>query len=416
MDATPPLGTKMAGARPSLLQRAQLRPPFTPAGGYAYIAEIPAELLPSIAAGNLAVVAEDGKALGPAGTLHQHIRDRGGGAFSVWGTHVYLSAADNSDCNKNGRSYSLDVVDLGDSSLRDELAHDDALLLDLLHRNLNHNNSVSGNFLRYFQVLGRDLRRHGIPPPRSALELGTGRRPYTALRFLAAGVERFVANDVQRIDRAMPTRIAVRLLELLGLIDDPSAGRLRALLDTASDVTDLNVRGLEFADERPFETLDVPGDLDLVFSTSVLEHVAEPRKVVARMFELLRPGGHAWHNIDLRDHSDFGKPLDFLRMAPEQYAAIATENRLRASDWDRLFAEQGFQCIDKNFSTIRAGTRSANNDEFVHLAQPPTEPWVDETMRATFAPPFATLDLVDLSILRVTMLCRKPCAGPITSS
>ncbi|HEX5053022.1 MAG TPA: methyltransferase domain-containing protein [Planctomycetota bacterium] len=390
-----------------MLQRVVLRPPFTPAGGHAYNTPIPAEMLPKLAAGGMAVVAEDGKALGPAGALHQHIREHGGGAFSIWGAHVYLSASDNSDCNTNGRAYSLEVIDLGDPSLRDELARNDALLLDLVDRNRNHNNSVTGNFLGYFRVLSGHLRHHGIPMPRRALEIGAGRRPYTALRFLAEGVELFAANDVQRIERTLPGPFVAQLIGLLDLVDGSSADRLRSLLESAPG-GDLQVRGLEILDERPFETLQGPRDLDLVFSTSVLEHVDKPREVVARMFDLLRPGGHAWHSIDLRDHSDFARPLEFLRMTADQYAAIGTENRLRASDWEALFAEAGFECLDRKFSTIAVGTREAGNRVLVHSSRPPDRPWVDAAMRATFQPPFATRDLVDLSILGTTFLCRKP--------
>jgi len=178
-----------------MLRSVQLPKPFSPAGGNAFIAKIPDHLLSAIEAGNIEVVAEDGNVLGPAGTLHQRIRDHGSGAFSVWGTHVYLSASDNSNCNSNGRTYSLVVVDLSEPSLTDELARNDGLLLELLHRNADHNNSLVANFFRYYKVVSGWLRRHGIPMPRRALELGTGRRPYTALRFLAEGVDCFVANE-----------------------------------------------------------------------------------------------------------------------------------------------------------------------------------------------------------------------------
>lgn len=395
-----------------MLQSVQLQRPFSPAGGHAFTAEIPPEVQRAIDAGSVAVLAEDDRVLGPAGSLHQHIRDGGGGAFSVWGTHVYLSSSDRSDCNTNRRTYSLVVIDTGSPTLREALARRDDLLLDLLHRNREHNNSLVANFLGYFQVMNGHLRRNGVALPRRALELGTGRVPYTAVRFLAAGVEHYVANDVQGVDRTLP---ALRVQQLAGFLDliDPAGGeRLRSLAEPVPGADgaagQVRIRGLEVQDQRPFETLAGPNELDLVFSTSVLEHVHDPRAVVARMYELLRAGGHAWHCIDLRDHRDFARPLDFLTMTREQYAAIDTENRLRASDWRALFVAQGFEVIDTQYSSLRPGCERPSNASLVHSAAPPSEPWVDAALRSTFRPPFASLDLVDLSILGITLLCRKP--------
>jgi len=394
-----------------MLQSVQLQRPYSPAGGHAFTVEIPTAVQRAIAAGSVAMLAEDDRVLGPAGALHQHIRDDGGGAFSIWGSHVYLSSSDRSDCNQNRRNYSLVVIDTGSPTLREAMANRDDLLLDLLHRNREHNNSLVANFLGYFQVMSSHLRRNGVPLPRRVLELGTGRVPYTGVRFLAAGVEQYVANDVQRVERTLP---ALRVQQLAGFLDliDPAGGeRLRSLTERMPGPdgagAQVRIRGLDVQDERPFESLEGPHDLDLVFSTSVLEHVAEPRAVVARMHDLLRSGGHAWHCIDLRDHRDFGKPLDFLRLTAHEYATIDTENRLRASEWQALFAAQGFAIVDAQYSTLPRGCVRPSNADLIHSLAPPHEPWVDTALRATFQPPFATMDLVDLSILGITLLCKK---------
>ena len=48
---------------------------------------------------------EDGRILGLAHSLHDHIAKYGGGRFSHWGEYIYFSASDSSDPNTNGRSY-----------------------------------------------------------------------------------------------------------------------------------------------------------------------------------------------------------------------------------------------------------------------------------------------------------------------
>lgn len=57
---------------------------------------------------------EDGKPLGPEGSLHDDIRERGRGAWSHWNfglrTQVMFSTSDNTDPNENGRKYELRVT------------------------------------------------------------------------------------------------------------------------------------------------------------------------------------------------------------------------------------------------------------------------------------------------------------------
>ena len=51
---------------------------------------------------------EDGKPLGPPRSIHQDIREKGGGRYSHWTQQgLYLSASDNSDPRTNGRRYEV---------------------------------------------------------------------------------------------------------------------------------------------------------------------------------------------------------------------------------------------------------------------------------------------------------------------
>ena len=53
---------------------------------------------------------EDGKELGPAHVPHVDIRTTGRGRFSHYGTSLYLSASDNSDPRRNGRTYTWEMA------------------------------------------------------------------------------------------------------------------------------------------------------------------------------------------------------------------------------------------------------------------------------------------------------------------
>jgi hypothetical protein len=81
--------------------------PFSREGEFCFLAPIPARLLAVLKREMKLTIQENGKDLGPADSPHQQIRDRGGGAYSVWDREIYFSSSDRSDCNSNGRRYSI---------------------------------------------------------------------------------------------------------------------------------------------------------------------------------------------------------------------------------------------------------------------------------------------------------------------
>jgi Methyltransferase domain len=97
----------------------------------------------------------------------------------------------------------------------------------------------------------------------------------------------------------------------------------------------------------PFDLLkDAPPapSYDLIASRSTMEHVSEDlaAAMVARMAQLVAPGGAMHHHIHLDDHRDIsGNPYAFLS-ADDDYSPAQHDtrgNRLRASDWRRIFAQ-----------------------------------------------------------------------------
>ena len=93
---------------------------------------------------------------------------------------------------------------------------------------------------------------------------------------------------------------------------------------------------------------------DCIWSHTAFEHLRHPRVTVVECFRLLRPGGQMVAHVDLGDHSYYGRehhsPLklfDCLRY-PEwlwtlmKWNRSSYVNRLRKSEWKRLFEEAGF--------------------------------------------------------------------------
>jgi hypothetical protein len=90
--------------------------------------------------------------------------------------------------------------------------------------------------------------------------------------------------------------------------------------------------------------------IDLVFSTSVLEHVrrAEFDETMRELFRIMRPGAVSAHGIDFMDH--LGGGLNNLRFADAQWERPGFAdsgfytNRLRPSEMLGAMTRAGFQC------------------------------------------------------------------------
>lgn len=54
-----------------------------------------------------AILCEDKTILGSAHSVHDDIRHKGNGLYSLWSGTLYFSTSDNSDPNENGRQYYL---------------------------------------------------------------------------------------------------------------------------------------------------------------------------------------------------------------------------------------------------------------------------------------------------------------------
>lgn len=109
--------------------------------------------------------------------------------------------------------------------------------------------------------------------------------------------------------------------------------------------------------QRFFEETRLEGNTyNFIFSHAALEHVRDPQQCIRELGRLLKPGGVTAHQIDLRDHRDFSKPLDFLKESPETWQKIVQEmckydgalymNRWRRSQWIKGFQEQGFEVLE----------------------------------------------------------------------
>jgi SAM-dependent methyltransferase len=352
------------------------------------------------------VFQEDGADLGPAESLHQTVREVGRGAYSVWGNAVWFSSAGNEDCERNGRQYVIWVIETSEKSslyktILDQIEKDDATFLRTAARNANRNNGVITNFFGYRQSIGEWIEKTRIVVPRAMLEIGCGHVPWTGLRFLLEGTQRYVATDIMTVRKSFPAEELADLRSVCALVQP-------RLLDRWSKVvgggqSEIFPVGLEIRDGAGFETLSLDQDFDFTTSTSVLEHVMDPEAVYRKLAEVTRPGGWVFHSIDLRDHRFLDTdPLAFLRETEERYSTVKTEDRLRASDHRALFDQFGFEIVAERDCVMVEGGSAVETEKPLEL-----RPWVTSAVRDQMDAQYRNRGLLDLSTIEMRVLCRK---------
>lgn len=95
--------------------------------------------------------------------------------------------------------------------------------------------------------------------------------------------------------------------------------------------------------------------VDVVYSSTVLEHIPEPE--IDRLFNeslrILRPGGHMVHLIDMNDHFTYNdqsiSSINFLQFSEQSFkkynSKFLYQNRLRASKWRQIITDRGFEIV-----------------------------------------------------------------------
>lgn len=257
--------------------------------------------------------------------------------------------------------------------------------------------AMAGRFLRAGQL---DLRGAVV------VELGCGSlNPLGALLvFLLAGARQAHGFDLDPPqDERAATRALARLATYmlaepsllapgLGLSRDDVARRFAGfdlIRLWLGDPGGIDAQRLQLHRTAAETTGLATASVDLTYSVSFLEHVADPAATIAELARITRPGGCGVHAIDVSDHHAYGNakhhPLDFLREAPGP-ALVHGSNRLRLPQFVPLFEQHGFT-VDE----LEVHQRIA----------------VDEAMQASFTAPFRTLPRSDLEALGGMLFVRR---------
>lgn len=252
----------------------------------------------------------------------------------------------------------------------------------------------------------RMLERHGIL--RAGLrvfELGTGWVHWEALMV------RCRVDSVSTVYDIWDNRSFERFHEYIRELQEPDArarleldegaiGLLREVLPVSSFRDAYGILGFDYVVDGSGCLAGIAdGAHDLVISSDVGEHLqrADAAQIVRRTFEILKPGGSAYHQVVLTDHlciyAKSAHPKQYLRHSRRTFLTwinnrVQYVNLLQIPEWHAMFSEAGFEIVE----TDRVGTCDLSAIE-VH------EDWADVPQD-------------DLACTVVQFLLRKPGAVP----
>ncbi|MBE7196746.1 MAG: methyltransferase domain-containing protein [Parafilimonas terrae] len=96
------------------------------------------------------------------------------------------------------------------------------------------------------------------------------------------------------------------------------------------------------------------GSVDFVYSNATLEHVFDVARTAQETARVMRDGGCAAHQVDLRYHfHDFQRPLDHLIVSDDEFLAEATAskwvcgNRVRSLEFVGHFESVGLRVVER---------------------------------------------------------------------
>ena len=196
------------------------------------------------------------------------------------------------------------------------------------------------------------------------VEVGTGWVPALPVGMYLLGAEVHSYDHVAHLRVGNIKRlleIYPDLLDTLAAHEDDSV--LRSRLETlrqneqASIVDWLRPFGIFYhAPGDAAQTGFPPGSFDLYFSVNVFEHIPESaiKAMLGEAHRILRKGGLTYHHIGLHDHSANIDPgvtyVNFLKYNDLTWKVLGQNrvqyhNRLRYSDFLRIFQEESFEVL-----------------------------------------------------------------------
>jgi hypothetical protein len=215
----------------------------------------------------------------------------------------------------------------------------------------NHLFEATDAYLRMHQFhVAQYLRVH----PGRALEFGGGRHFLSPLLLSNAGATEVLVYDIQRLSSPAQINHTIRQLK----------GRVPGEWPEIGDWSDLEriyrIRYLAPGDAR--NTGLAAASVNFFCSTSTLEHIpaADIRLILTECLRVAAPGAIFSNIVDYADHYRYGdasiSPFNFYRYSERRWRWLNPsnhfQNRLRHSDFERVFREERWKSIETKTGTL----------------------------------------------------------------
>jgi hypothetical protein len=214
---------------------------------------------------------------------------------------------------------------------------------------------VTDAYLRLHQFHVAQYRR---AHPGRVLEFGGGRHFLSPLLLSNAGATEVLVYDIQRLSSPLQVNHTIRQLR----------GRVPGDWPEIQDWSELEkiyrIRYLAPADAR--NTGLQRSQVDFFCSTSTLEHIPAPdiRLIHTECLRVAAPGAVFSHIIDYADHYYYADAsislFNFYKYSERKWRWLNPpnhfQNRLRHSDYEKMFRELNWQPIETRFGTAAPDT------------------------------------------------------------
>lgn len=187
-------------------------------------------------------------------------------------------------------------------------------------------------------------------------------------------------------------RTLAALINKQDLAIDTSPLERLALAQAHSDLIDL-YPDAEMLDPQKGEIFDY------IVSNAVFEHLIDAKKACANLAALSKPNSYHFHQIDLRDHRDFERPLEYLLMSPKEYAKWLkcgfghNGSTRRRFEYEAAFVNAGFEILEIE---VNGQAKPEYLNDFI------------PRLRAAKGSKYRNLEGPDLSDIGVRYYLRKP--------
>ena len=219
------------------------------------------------------------------------------------------------------------------------------------------------------------------------LEIGASSTNGLALCLGLAGARHVVLNNIVPITLEIDTNFA-RNIALLCALVTPQKRPLEEVVDFSSDGKTCRLKPSLFSVLDNMDAVDIPanlsenkGNIDLIFSFSVLEHIRRLPNVLVALRDIASPQCVSIHAIDARDHTDFSNPLKYLYLSEEQFNKSYSEdhNRWRLPDYAKMMSESGWQINKTFYCGALPVLQNGNTDMYKVACQGPENIIKDDT-------------------------------------